>query len=236
MARSARWPEALVDTPAALGVVPLGTFNHFARDLGIPLALEQAVKVVAAGHGRRIDVGQVGTHTFINNASIGAYPAMVIDRQQQQIRFGRPKWRAMLRAGWRVLRRFPRMDVRLTLAAEAPWCSTPCLFVGNNSYRFDLLARGSRPALDRGKLSVYVLRVGSRMAVVRLGLRAALGKLAHDGSLVSAELEEFWVDCRRHHVPVGCDGEVLRLQPPLHFCIRPRALAVIVPAPHGATD
>ncbi len=75
------------------------------------------------------------------------------------------------------------------------------------------------------------MRTGSRLAVLRLGLQAALGKLGQDDDLISTELEEFWVESRRHRVPVGCDGEVLRLSSPLHFRIRPRALAVIVPPP-----
>ena len=224
---------ALVDKPAALGIVPLGTFNHFARDLGIPLAIEPAVRILAAGCTRRVDVGEVNGRTFINNASIGAYPRMVLDRRQQQIRLGRSKWRAMLHAGWHALRRFPQMEVRLALADDAPWCSTPCVFVGNNTYRFDLLAPGRRPALDRGRLGLYVLRAPSRLAVLRLGLKAALGKLAQDGNLITVESEEFWIDCRRRHVHLGCDGEVFTLLPPLHFRSRPRALTVVVPPPDG---
>ena len=58
----------LVDTQVPLGVIPLGTFNHFARDIGVTPTLEQAVQIIAAGHVRRIDVGEVNSHVFINNA------------------------------------------------------------------------------------------------------------------------------------------------------------------------
>ena len=228
---------ALVDRQTPLGVIPLGTFNHFARDIGISLSPDQAVKTIAAGAIRRIDVGEVNSHTFVNNASIGAYPAMVVDRERQQVRFGRSKWRAMLRSAWRVIRRFPLMEVRLNRQSNAPWCTTPCIFVGNNRYRFDLLAPGSRAALDHGRLSIYVMRTTSRVAVVRLGLKAALGKLADDDNLIACESEEFWVECRRHRrVAVGMDGEVHRLTTPLHFRIRTKALQVIVPSQHGANE
>jgi diacylglycerol kinase family enzyme len=220
---------ALVGTETPLGVIPAGTFNHFARDVGIPLKLEEAVSVLAAGTVRAIDVGEVNERTFVNNASIGAYPALVLDRDAQQMNFGRPKWRAMLIAGARVLHRFPRVEVRLALGAEAAWCETPCVFVGNNRYRFDALALGSRSALDHGRLSVYAAKANTRLAVLALGLKALLGKLEQDENLIALELEEFWIESRREQLHVGIDGEVVRLRTPLHFRIRPRCLKVIVP-------
>ncbi len=219
----------LVDSPVPLGVIALGTFNHFARDIGAPLALGPAIEAIATGSVRQVDVGEVNARTFINNASIGAYPAMVLDRSLQQMKFGHSKWRAMLGASWRVLRRLPLLEVRLALDADAPWYETPCVFVGNNRYRFDLFAPGTRPALDHGRLSVHVARATTRLAVLRLGLEAALGKLDHDADWISTELEEFWIECRRSQVRVGIDGEVRHLAAPLHFRIRPRALRVIVP-------
>ena len=68
---------ALVDTEVALGVLPLGTLNHFAKDLGLPLDLGGAVRVIAAGQTQRIDVGEVNGRVFINNSSLGLYPEMV---------------------------------------------------------------------------------------------------------------------------------------------------------------
>ena len=110
------------------------------------------------------------------------------------------------------------------------WCHTPCIFIGNNRYRFDLLAPGRRLALDEGRLSVHVARATTCWAVLRLGLKAVLGRLGHDDDWITSELAEFWIECRRRHVAVGLDGEVYHLEAPLHFRVRPRALRVLTPS------
>ena len=93
----------LVGSPTLLGVLPLGTLNHFAKDLHIPLELEAAVSVIAAGRVARIDAGQVNDRVFINNSSIGIYPSVVEIREELR-RAGHAKWPAMAIATVRVLR------------------------------------------------------------------------------------------------------------------------------------
>ena len=90
-----------------LGVLPLGTLNHFAKDLGIPEKLEDAVALITAGHTRRVDLGEVNGEIFINNSSLGIYPYLVSDRERQTSATGRTKWVAASLAFLRVLRRFP---------------------------------------------------------------------------------------------------------------------------------
>ena len=88
--------SVLVGTDVALGVLPLGTLNHFAKDLHIPLDLEGAVHTIGAGHSVRIDVGDINGQVFLNNSSLGLYPRIVRHRQKQQERLGRGKWPAFL--------------------------------------------------------------------------------------------------------------------------------------------
>src|SRR4051812_6063599 len=114
-----------------LGVVPLGTLNHFAKALGLPLDLDGAAAAIAAGAAREVDVGEVNGRVFINNSSVGVYPYMVAERDRRMAAEGRRKWAAMTLAFLRMVRRFPRR--RLTVRVEgwtAP-CRTPLLFVGN---------------------------------------------------------------------------------------------------------
>ena len=82
--------SALVGTETRLGILPLGTLNHFARDLGIPTDLDEAAKLIAAGAERRVDVAEMNGRIFINNSAIGLYPLMVVDRDVQRKRL-RPK-------------------------------------------------------------------------------------------------------------------------------------------------
>ena len=104
--------QALAGSEAALGILPLGTLNHFARDLGIPFELDRAAALIADGHVRAVDVAEVNGRVFVNNSATGLYPLMVVDRESQQHRLGRSKRLAMLVASLRTLSRFH--DHRLT--------------------------------------------------------------------------------------------------------------------------
>ncbi len=221
--------EVLVGGPIPLGILPLGTKNHFARDLGLPADLSQAARVIAAGHVRHVDVGEVNGRVFINNCSLGVYPDMVRDRETQEIRDERRRWAAMLRASWASLRRFRARTVTLRVEGRVWRVTTPLVFVGNNRYETRLLALGRRTALEDGLLWLYMARNTSRLGIVRLGARMLLGRLeqTHDfETLATSELE---VHTRRRHVRVAVDGEVLPMVSPLRWRARPGALAVLAP-------
>lgn len=221
--------EVLAGGPVPLGILPLGTKNHFARDLGVPADLNEAARVIAAGHVRQVDVGEVNGRVFINNCSLGVYADMVRDRETQEIRDDRRRWAAMLRASWGSLRRFRVRMVTLQVDGRVLRVTTPLVFVGNNRYETRLLALGRRTALDDGLLWLYVARNTSRLGIVRLGARMLLGRLeqAQDfETLATAELE---VRTRRRHLRVAVDGEVRPMLSPLRWRARPGALAVLAP-------
>ena len=221
---------SLVGGNKPLGILPLGTLNHFAKDLALPQELDAAIRVIAAGTVRYVDVGQVNEHCFINNSSIGIYPAIVRERDELRLHTGRSKWIAMLMAALRVLRRFPLLQVRLD-AQEGPLRrKTPFVFVGNNRYEISLLKLGARTCLDRGELSLYVANCTTRLGMLRLAVRALIGRLDQAADFESQSLSQLTVETRRRRVSVALDGEVVRLVPPLVYRSRPRSLPVIVPA------
>ncbi|NEU14527.1 hypothetical protein G3T14_20745 [Methylobacterium sp. BTF04] len=106
----------LAGTGIRLGVIPLGTLNHFAKDLAIPIDIEEAVGVIAVGCVREVDVAEVNGKVFVNNSSVGIYPYMVTDRDRQEKGSGRSRWSAMALAAFRMLRRLPLR--RLTIFAD----------------------------------------------------------------------------------------------------------------------
>src|SRR3954447_8883537 len=110
--------SALIGTKTRLGILPLGTLNHFARDLGIPTDLNEAAKLIAGGKQRRVDVAEMNDRIFINNSAIGLYPLMVIDRDVQRKRLGRSKRLAMIVASARTLARFGHQRLTLTVNDE----------------------------------------------------------------------------------------------------------------------
>ena len=205
-----------------LAVLPLGTLNHFARDVGIPLALEKAVAVAARGRVLSIDVGEANGRVFVNNSSIGLYPDLVKKREQRRSRLG--KWPAMLVAVLSVVRRLPQTRVRLRARGSGFDRVTPIVFVGNNRYESI-----RRERLDEGVLAVYVAEVRSAAGLFRLALRGLLGRLDQAADLELHCVPELTIESRRPSMRVAFDGEIERLATPLEYRIRSRALGVVVP-------
>lgn len=219
--------SALVGSDIPLGVIPLGTLNHFAKDLGIPVDLEGAAKVVLEGALCRVDVGEVNGRVFLNNSSLGAYPAIVRLRDRYRAS-GWGKWLAALWAGLVVLRRNPFMGVRIEAEGETIVRRTPLVFVGNNEYRMTGLQAGSRESLTTGRLAVYVLHAERRPGLLRLAGQILL-KGAEVKELDLLSVETATVETRRPLVQVALDGEVVSLKSPMSYRIKPLALGVFVP-------
>ena len=224
-----RAAQAIAGSRAALGILPLGTLNHLARDLGIPFNLQQSARLIASGRVRPIDVAEVNGRLFVNNAAIGLYPLMVIDRESQQQRLGRSKRLAMLVASLRVLARFHHQ--RLTLSADGGEArvDTPMLFVGNNDYRLTLPGTGRRDRLDEGRLSVMVMRKKGVPGFLAAVGRALIGIARSDDMVRLDGVRKLRVDSRRSTIVLALDGETVAMKPPLDFNIRSAALNVIAP-------
>jgi diacylglycerol kinase family enzyme len=221
---------ALAGRDCALGVIPLGTLNHFARDMGIPSDLEEAVAVVAAGHARRIDVGEANGRVFLNNASMGFYPLAVADREARQ-EDGAGKWPAMAKAALSTYLSLPALRVTLHVAGGTVPVTTPLVFIGNNRYEMSLLSRGTREVLDGGELWLYVARHRGRVGFLSLAARAMVGRLDQSRDFVGYAAEEFAIDDRRRAFPIALDGELCEMESPLRCRVRAGALKVLAPGP-----
>jgi YegS/Rv2252/BmrU family lipid kinase len=219
----------LAGTNTKVGILPLGTLNHFARDLGIPVAIGEAAALIATGKARGVDIAQVNGRVFINNSAIGLYPLMVLDRDLQQQRLGRSKRLAMIVAGVRTLLRFGHYRLALTVNDRQSQIDTPLLFVGNNDYRIDLGAPGRRESLVDGRLSVFVMRKKSRRGFVAACIRALFNRSRSDDMVRVEDVERLLVASRRSSLVVSLDGEVQSMKPPLDYRVRKRALEVIAP-------
>jgi diacylglycerol kinase family enzyme len=195
----------------------------------MPLDLDEAAAALAAGRVQAVDVGEVNDRVFVNNSSIGIYPIVVEDRDEQRRRHGRSKPVAMLRATLDVLRRAHTLTVTLRSDEGSRSLETPFVVVANNAYEMGLFAIARRGSLDGGELSVYVAEHTNRLGLAALMLRALVGRLEHADQLDTMCLEELEIDCPRRPLRVSLDGEVVRLATPLRYRVRPRALKVLVP-------
>ena len=215
-------------TDKTLGVLPLGTLNHFAKDLHIPLDLMGAVRNLVEGRAVNVDVGEVNGMLFINNSSLGIYPKLVRMRERIQ-RLGLSKWRAFFVALTTVLRRYPLVAVRLVAHEQRFVRRTPFVFIGNNEYETASFRMGGRSRLDAGHLSIYTAPVRGRFELFKLFLKAFFGRIRDVDNFDMLYAAEGWVETRRRTIRIALDGEVRRVKTPLHYRIRPGALRVIVP-------
>ena len=218
----------VVASDKTLGVLPMGTLNHFARDLRIPLDLEAAAHTIAAGHTTEVDVAQVNNRIFLNNSSLGLYPMIVRERMKRE-RLGFQKWPAFVWATIQALRRYPFLDVQLRIAGELVDRTTPFVFIGNNEYEMESFNIGLRERLDRGVLSVYITNRIGRLRLLGLAVRAFVGRLRDDKDFLALSSNEVKIQTRRKRLRVAFDGEIEVMETPLQYRIRQRALRVIVP-------
>lgn len=220
----------LAGSGKTLGILPAGTLNHFAKDLRIPLDLENAARVIAAGRTVEVDLAEVNGAIFVNNSSLGIYPRIVSKRAAQQERLARGKWPAFIWATMEALRRFPFLTLRITLEQEQLTRRTAFLFVGNNEYQIHGFRLGARAALDRGQLGLYLTHRTGRFGLFRLALRALFHRLEQAKDFEAFRVTEVTIESRRERLLVARDGEVEWMRTPLHYRTRPGALKVFAPA------
>jgi diacylglycerol kinase family enzyme len=220
--------SALVGSDTVLGILPLGTYNHFAKDVGIPLQLDGALGVIARGNVREVDVGQVNDRIFLNNSSIGLYPHFAELRDKQRRILGTSKRVAFRRAIVRTYRRFPSLRVAVDAPGGRIVATTRAVFVGNNIYAIAGRLIGSRARLDEGVLCVFVTPHMTRARFAAAGFAALVGRRPREDELRALTVSEVWIHTEQHKPRVALDGEVCRLRAPLHYRVRPRALLVHV--------
>ena len=218
-----------VSTGSSLGVLPMGTLNHFAKDVGLPLELEKAVEAIVAGRVHQVDVGEVNGRIFVNNSSVGLYPRMVWEREAEQRR-GHRKWAAFGIAMLNTWRNYRLTAARLDVDGSATSVRTPFIFVGNNNYTAEGFRLGGRSRLDQGRLSIFVAPECGRFEILSLPVRALTGRLQADARpFLGFQADTVTVDVTYRRTSVALDGEVAMLASPLVYRIRPRALKVMVP-------
>jgi diacylglycerol kinase family enzyme len=218
----------LYGTSCALGIIPAGTLNHFAKELRIPLDLTQAIEVVLKGIHKQVDVGTVNKHVFVNNSSIGLYPRSLRTRDAYNSHIG--KWPAAALGLVRAVINPRHYQVEITIGGRVETHRTPFVFIGNNQYKRSQPDFGGRAALDTGKLAVYVIKASSPLAIIRMFAHALFTKKRSTEDFAVYLTNACTIRTRHHrHLQVACDGEVRRIATPLHYASAHKSLRVIVP-------
>lgn len=219
-----------VRTGATLGVLPLGTFNHFARDTGLPLDVADAASIIRQGVTRTVDVGELNDRIFVNNASLGIYPRLVWERRAEQRR-GYGKWTALSIALVKTWWSYRTMTLRMVLDGTPLVRRSPFLFIGNGDYEAEGIGLGARSSLESGRLSAYVAPECGRVELLAMPIRAVAGRLSPEVKFEAFTAREISIEPSRSRIGLALDGEIVMARPPLRCRTLPRALRVLVPAP-----
>lgn len=220
--------EIAVAKSLTLAILPLGTANLLARDLGIPLDLHQWLSEVESMEPRRIDVGVVNGRFFLHKVVIGLIPGIAAAREKLRDRHGVFAVMRFIQFFFQRLTRSHRFAVEIIPNDGEPRLArVQALAVGSNVYVEGLGRFFARPKLDSGQLTVYLFKHLKAADVVRLLAEMAVGKWHHDKALSVDQVKAVTIRSHKHKVKVMFDGEVLTLDTPLEFSIRPQALAIL---------
>jgi diacylglycerol kinase family enzyme len=194
----------------------------------MPLDLDAALDVMAASTTvRAVSVGEVNGRMFLNNASIGLYPAVLKQRESAYRRMGRSQAAAYLSVAAVMIR--PPGFLNLEMAADGVALTrrTPLLFVGVNPHQLATFGIPGYECVNDGRLAAYITRPLGTLQMWRLGVRGLLRGLHGTDALEVVCARELVVHVSRRRVRVAMDGEIARLRGPLRFRIRENALRVV---------
>ena len=226
----AKAAATLVGTTSALGVVPGGTLNHFARDHGLPVDHKEAADFAASGPVTTTDVAYVNDRLFLNTSSVGAYVLFVRTRERLEKYLGYRL--ATIIAGFRLLGIVRPFTVELELDGVPKQYRSALIFVGVGERELQLPSLGSRAKNGRRGLHVIVVRGGTWARLVAAGWVAALfgNKAIARGSLADTYVVDHCrIELRRPVGRVAVDGELVSMTSPLEFRIERDALRIVVP-------
>ncbi len=227
--------SALLGTGRPMGVIPLGTFNHFAKDLGVPLEVEAAAEALARGDAEEVAVGELDGRVFLNFSAVGLHPALAEEREAQR-RAGRSRWVAVALAFARALRRFPLVRVRLGLPVRSLWRVTPGVIVCINPYQMRAFGVADASYPDRRVLNVYVARSRSPLRLLWLLARALVGRIEGAADFEAIATTSLTLHVGRGPVRVSIDGEICEVRSPLRYRLAPASLTVIRPPATSPAD
>jgi len=221
----------LLERDLPLGIVPLGTANLLARDLGLPLQPEEAIDLLPDAVVRRIDVGRVNGAPFLCASMLGLTTALARTREAARHAGPLRLWGRLLRKTITMLGRYPYWQVRLELNGETVALRTRAMVITNNPVNPVPGLFPPRERLDGGLLGVYGVHQGPRWELPRLALRLVNGGWPEEPRIFHYDAPRLGIRARRkRRVTVMNDGERLRLSLPLHYETLPCALPVLLPA------
>lgn len=217
--------QHLVHTEGVLAILPLGTFNHSAKDLAVPTDWEEAFELALSESIQQIDAGRINDHWFLNSVMLGIYPAVATYRERFRKSHG--KWKAYWKSVRIAMKNFPHVSITVESGHRMEVLKTQLFSVAVN--RYDLSKIGviaPKVALDEGKLTAYWLPYLDKIRFAHAISKYLRGKVSEVEGFRWMHTTSLKVQSGRDRLRVGIDGELYDLQPPFHITVHPASLLV----------
>ncbi len=221
--------EAALKSGKTLGVIPLGTFNYFAKNLGISLEPDKATEVLLGDHTVRASVLDLDGRLILNNTSIGIHPAVLLKRRQMYRRWGRNQLSAYVSVIMMAFQPPPRLRVKLALSEGEVARETPLVMVCSNAFQMEAFGLAGKECLAEGKFALYVARMAGPATIFKHGVRTMLRKLRPEIDYEVICTSDVTIETHRRRFRAAVDGELEELKSPLRFRVKSEALCVLAP-------
>lgn len=224
--------QAALGSGCAVGVIPRGTFNYFARTHGIPTDLDGALRVLLEASTQAVQVGLLNDRVFLVNASLGLYPELLEERETWKQKIGRSRLVALGAGIATILRGHRSLRLTVELQGQPREVRTPTLFVGNNALQMEQVGLPEAQAIDGGRLAGVMLRPVGRLKLLWLLACGALGRLGRTDEVINFDFRKLTVRGRRfgaRRMKVATDGEIAWMRLPLVFSVAPQPLQLVRP-------
>jgi len=208
-----------------LGIIPVGTFNNFARDNGIPLNYIEAIRTIANKNIEEISTGEVSGKVFINNSTVGFYSKIIKNRNY--VTSG--TWTSLIKAMFLSFKKFPLLEIKINAAGGQSIIRAPFIFIGNSKYKIDFLNIGAKYEKDGPFLNVYYPLDTGIFTICRFAFKVLINNLKEDRDYKIISAEELEVTSGEEKVVVSLDGEIFHIMPPLKYKLNTKHLKIITP-------
>ncbi|MGR3198436.1 MAG: diacylglycerol/lipid kinase family protein [Paracoccus sp. (in: a-proteobacteria)] len=221
---------ALAGTDVVMGVLPGGTFNYFARDLGVGETIEDALDTLLDARVDHVDVGDMNDLIFLNNVSLGAYPQILKTREGIYKRWGRSR----VAAYWSVLVALRRLRSPMRLVAridgQEQHFESALVFVARSAYQMDSFGLEGADAIRNGKFAVLIAKALQPLPLMRSALRLAFGHSAKNDDFDLILSDHLQIETPNRRQLIAHDGEKTAMQSPFRLQVRHGGLRVLLPA------
>lgn len=224
--------QATIGSGCRFGVIPQGTFNYFGRTHGISSDTAEGTRSLLTARVHPVQVGLVNERIFLVNASLGLYPQLLEDREEQKRRYGRNRLVAAWSALLTISRGYRPMLLKLEQGGRIRELRALSLFVGNNRLQLEQVGLTEADAVEDGKLAVILIRPVPMLALLWLAIKGSMGKLAEARGVDHVAMSTLMVAPATRHIrrmKVATDGEVNWMNAPIHFSVAPEPLLLLKP-------